>query len=513
MNHFLCVYFCFNHIYFCRKIKLWDVTSGRYLHNLSGHTGAVYSTAITDEGKLAITGSADHSLRIWNILSEPVPHTTRLHSVDVTAIITTACGSFGASASKDGKVCVFETDSMIVLQELQPHSTTVNQILVYKDTSKILSASNDGTISLWNGETGEILLTFDNQGSPINCLAVTATKELLMSGGEGGEVVFWSTETGRKLKSFSDHSTGVLTVAFIRQEGAHFMFSCSRSGEFCIREFKTAKTVVSTELHSRELLCASLAPNSNSVVCGSADSAAYVVSLPLCSVTAILAGHSAAVKAVKVLPDSTKCITGSLDSTIRVWDTIDGKSLAVLCVDQPILACDCRNMIILYGTEGGWVSSAACEPDTCKLNALLSKLDNNDANSVTSLSTSSKSTLGSKTEIIPSQKDEQIDLKNETTNVNDSLNITYNKSDSHKNAIPSTDQLIPNPEGSKESSINFHISSHSKLEEQPHSQKFLPELSPDDILFTRDEKNMRIVNNVITSKRSQTPESSMCLIL
>ena len=474
----------------------------------------MYSIAITDEGKLAITGSADHSLRIWNILSTPVPHTTKLHSVDITAIITTACGSFGASASKDGRVCVFETDSMTVLQELQPHSTTVNQLLVYKDTSKILSASTDGTISLWNGETGEILLTFDNQGSPINCLAVTATKELLMSGGEGGEVVFWSTETGRKLKSFSDHSTGVLTVAFIRQEGAQFMFSCSKSGEFCIREFKTAKTVVSTELHSRELLCASLAPNSNSVVCGSADNAAYVVSLPLCSLTAVLSGHSAAVKAVKVFPDSTKCITGSLDSTIRVWDTVNGESLAVLCVDQPILACDCRNMIILYGTEGGWVSSAAYEPDISRPNALLSKLDDNDGNSVTSLSTSSKSTLGSKTEIVPSQQDKEIDLKHETTNDNDPLNVTHNTSDSHENAIPSTDQLILDPEGSKESSSNLHTSSHSKLEEQQYSNKFLTELGPDDdVPSTHDEKNMRTVNSVITSKRSQTPESSMCLIL
>jgi hypothetical protein len=48
------------------EVLLVDVTSGAVRHRLAGHGKAVSSVAFSDDGKLALTGSHDQSLRIWD---------------------------------------------------------------------------------------------------------------------------------------------------------------------------------------------------------------------------------------------------------------------------------------------------------------------------------------------------------------------------------------------------------------------------------------------------------------
>ena len=392
MIHFLLI---------CREPGLWDLVSGSHLYNLPVHTAGVQSTAIIDSGKLAITGSTNPSLAIWDILSPPISHTTRVHVDDITSVVLSGCGGLGVCMSQKGSVSVFDADTMTVIQQFQPHTAAISQVLLYKDCNKLFSSSADGTVCLWNGETGEIIAKFEEQESPVNCLAITSTKDLLMSGAENGEVTFWNIDKRKKLRSFADHTSGVLVVAFVTQNKDKFMLSSSRDGNLCIREFHTAKVVISTQLNTGALVSTAIAPNAKFIVCGSKEGSSYVVSLPYGTLMSTLTGHSTTVSTVKVFSDSTKCVTGSTDRTIRVWSIKDGQCMAVLFVDAPVLACDVNcNMIILYGMEGGWVSTAAFQSDPSKPNALISQLNARDSPTVMSSSVSSSTPLESGVEVL-----------------------------------------------------------------------------------------------------------------
>ena len=383
---------------------MWDVGSGHHLYTLPGHEDGVHSTAVTDEGKLAITGASLPSLQIWDILSPPVIQTTQLHSDDVSSLMISGCSGFGVSGSKDGTVCMFDAHTMTVLRRIKPHSAAVNHILLYKDLNKFISASSDGSICLWSVETGEIIMRFEDQNSPVCCLAITASKDLLMSGNADGEVAFWNIHTGQKLKVFSDYSSSVLEVAFIRQKKDQFMLSCSNDGDLCIREFKTAKTVVTTQLNTGKLVSVALAPNATFMVCGSNDYAAYIISLPYGTLEATLSGHNAPINSLKIFPDSSKCITGSSDCTLCVWSITEAQCNAVFHVDMAVTTCDINhNLSILYGTEGGWVFTAAYQSDPSKSNVLVNKLK---VHSSTTLYSESGSTLSSRMEAEPFDEDD-----------------------------------------------------------------------------------------------------------
>jgi WD40 repeat protein len=50
-----------------RTLRLWDLAAGRPLHTFAGHEDAVRAVAVAPDGRYAISGSADRTLRLWDI--------------------------------------------------------------------------------------------------------------------------------------------------------------------------------------------------------------------------------------------------------------------------------------------------------------------------------------------------------------------------------------------------------------------------------------------------------------
>jgi tetratricopeptide (TPR) repeat protein len=50
-----------------KTLRLWEVSSGRCVRTFKGHTGAVPSVCLSSDGRWALSGSEDKTLRLWEL--------------------------------------------------------------------------------------------------------------------------------------------------------------------------------------------------------------------------------------------------------------------------------------------------------------------------------------------------------------------------------------------------------------------------------------------------------------
>jgi WD40 repeat protein len=71
-------------------VRLWDATSGEDLGILRGHTGTVWSVALSADGQLVVSGGFDGSVKIWDAQSGAALRTVqaerRYERVDITRL-------------------------------------------------------------------------------------------------------------------------------------------------------------------------------------------------------------------------------------------------------------------------------------------------------------------------------------------------------------------------------------------------------------------------------------------
>jgi WD40 repeat protein/serine/threonine protein kinase len=311
-----------------RTVRIWDMESGHTQRTFEGHFDAVRAVAVAYDGRHVVSGSDDRTLRVWDLETGDPLRILEGHAAGITAVALTRDGRCAVSASYDRTLRVWDLEIGRTLRVLEGHTGALSAVAITPDGLSAVSASGDGTLRIWDLESGQAVGTLQDRGSYVAGVAITPDGRTAVSASYDGTLGVWDLESGQSVGTLHGHRSYVAAVA-VTPKGRR---AVSGSGDATLRVWDLAKSPSARvhEGHTLAIRAMAVTPNGRRVVSGSGDATLRVWDLESGQSVRKLEGHRSRVTAVAVTPDSRRAVSGSDDRTLRVWDLESGQTLRTL---------------------------------------------------------------------------------------------------------------------------------------------------------------------------------------
>ena len=357
---------------------------GPLIRTFKGHTAWVHSVALTPDGRFAVSGSWDCTLRVWDLQQGQPVRTLEGHKGWVNAVAVTPDGSRAISAASDCTLRVWDLATGQSVHILKAHTDRVNAIVVMPDCRTAISASSDRTLRLWDLEKGKLVRTLKGHLRVVNAVAVTPDGRNAVSVSDY-RLRIWDLERGRLARTLEAHMDWINTLA-ITPDG-RYAVSGAANNNLCVWDLETGQSVLTLAGHTNKVTAVVLLPDGHHAISGSADHTLRMWDLKRGQLLRTFDGHTDWVTAVVVTPDGRRAISASADHTLRMWDLERGQSIQKLAGQTDsvtavaLLPDGCRAALIsdyhelrvweldsgdlLQALEGhtDWITAVAATPD------------------------------------------------------------------------------------------------------------------------------------------------------
>ncbi|MFM5897988.1 MAG: WD40 repeat domain-containing protein, partial [Dolichospermum sp.] len=169
-----------------------SLRNGNLLANFPGHEKWVNSVSITEDGKKAVSGASDNSLKLWDLQSGKIIHNWE-NDDWITAVAITPDGKKAISASRDKTLKLWNLQTGLEINTFKGHEDWVTTLAISPDGKKAISASRDKTLKLWNLDQGLEINTLIVD-SPISSCTFSADGFTIIAKEESGRVHFFRLE-------------------------------------------------------------------------------------------------------------------------------------------------------------------------------------------------------------------------------------------------------------------------------------------------------------------------------
>ena len=212
-------------------VKVWELSTGREIYTLTGHTQTVRCVSLVDG--YIVSGSRDNKVRVWNAETGESLHVFQGHTQAVRCLEFN--GRYVVSGSYDHQVRmwdILDNPESTCWRVMTGHANRVYS-LQYNGTW-VVSGSLDCTIRVWDADTGECVNTLRGHESLTGHMMLK--QDILVSGNADHTVRVWNVRTGREMyPTLDQHTSAVTAVTF---DSMHII-SCSDDGSVKLWDLKT----------------------------------------------------------------------------------------------------------------------------------------------------------------------------------------------------------------------------------------------------------------------------------
>jgi WD40 repeat protein len=333
---------------FDKTMKLWEVSSGREIRTFQGHTESISSVAFSPDGRYALSGSSDKTLKLWEVSSGREIRTFQGHTDSVISVAFSPDGRYALSGSSDNTMKLWEVSSGREIRTFQGHTRPVSSEAFSPDGRYALSGGWDNTMKLWEVSSGREISTFQGHTIGVNSVAFSPDGRYALSGSFDKTMKLWEVSSGREIRTFQGHTVRGSSVAF--SPDGRYALSGSVDCTMKLWEVSSGREIRTFQGHTESISSVAFSPNGKYALSGSSDKTMRLWEVSNGREIRIFQGHAGSlygVSSVAFSPDGKYALSGSDDKTLKLWELASGNEKSIFHVNS----------------ERSVVSSVAFSPD------------------------------------------------------------------------------------------------------------------------------------------------------
>ncbi|MGD9723073.1 MAG: WD40 repeat domain-containing protein [Pirellulales bacterium] len=292
----------------------------------------ITAVALVAGGGMVATAGDDHVVRLWNTTSGQLTQTLEGHRDWVRTLAFSPDGRTLASAGDDRQIILWDAETGKLRSRFAAHRYAVYSIAFSPDGAQLAAVGFEHLVRVYDVATGQLARTLEGPGVDLRTVVFSPAGSHLATAGRNGQIRVWRLADSTISLEIAASPTRIRTLAYVPQ--GNLLVAAGDSRAITFWDATSGEQRGTLNPRSGKLLSMAVC-GENVVATGGSDNVVRVWNWRTQQESDRLLGHTGSVATLAYDPTSDMIISGSFDTTVRVWKLAGTAAAASSADAQP----------------------------------------------------------------------------------------------------------------------------------------------------------------------------------